>query len=245
MVKEINWNTALVVLIIGVVGFLLLSNSGIFTGLLTYSITTKEIVTCVFENSKTEEKCHGTSESPPGYSFSCAGVSSCNARVEGKKGTKLRWTPSCAYEGKSQVTVIDGKNEKVVFTCESPPEPKIIANACDADNTCEVRGLQLKEVSLFPARSSTVAYACFDKDNNLVRSNNPCVKAPVCHEGDGGRDYLVKGETCLGEDCKTDICSEKRPEYLLEYYCDGKTDRSSEEYKCPNGCKDGACLRKD
>jgi len=39
MVKEINWNTGLVVLVIGVVGILLLSNSGILTGAFSKDIT--------------------------------------------------------------------------------------------------------------------------------------------------------------------------------------------------------------
>ena len=40
--NKVNWNTVLVVLVIGVVGILLLSNSGILTGNVTGSIDSKD-----------------------------------------------------------------------------------------------------------------------------------------------------------------------------------------------------------
>ena len=163
MVKEINWNTVLVVLVIGVVGILLLSNSGILTGALS----------------------------------------------------------------------------------TRPSAPVVKANSCDADTNCEVKGLQVSFPSS-PTQPSTVAYACFDNNNNLIKSFKPCiVETSKCYETDNSKDFYKKGQTCNNkEDCKSDVCHILRKGYLDEYYCSEKDIRVDEIYKCPSGgCKDGACLR--
>jgi hypothetical protein len=73
----------------------------------------------------------------------------------------------------------------------------------------------------------------------------------TCTDSDGGINYYVKGDTkgilggpgnivggedncsCLstGENCK-----------LLEYYCKNGYV-VYKQYNCPNGCKDGACIK--
>jgi hypothetical protein len=69
----------------------------------------------------------------------------------------------------------------------------------------------------------------------------------ICKDSDGGVNYYVRGITnpcpCSGELCPTcgawiDKCLNKST--LLEYSCD---NLNGEEYNCPNGCKDGACIK--
>ena len=66
----------------------------------------------------------------------------------------------------------------------------------------------------------------------------------VCTDSDGGNDYNAKGKTCIGSECKEDIC-------LINYYlsynlaelsCSQTGEIVSTLYNCPNGCKDGVCI---
>ena len=62
-----------------------------------------------------------------------------------------------------------------------------------------------------------------------------------CSDSDGGINYYVKGET-LGPNGKgTDSCFDSIE--LYEYYCNEKGEVYPINYKCPNGCKDGACIQ--
>jgi len=73
-----------------------------------------------------------------------------------------------------------------------------------------------------------------------------------CKESDRGLNYYVKGEACIENICKTDFCSGNT---LTEYYieendasdgiCSPLTDVFAEDYICPNGCSDGACLQEE
>lgn len=73
---------------------------------------------------------------------------------------------------------------------------------------------------------------------------------PECTESDKGKDYYLKGITSIcyrnepDSTCKaaTDMC--KNNDELVEYYCnEGNNDINMQEYVCPNGCKDGACIK--
>lgn len=67
-----------------------------------------------------------------------------------------------------------------------------------------------------------------------------------CTETDGGVNYYVMGSAnpcpCHGNNCPTcgiwaDKCLNETT--LLEYSCD---NLNGEQYNCPNGCEDGACI---
>lgn len=62
-----------------------------------------------------------------------------------------------------------------------------------------------------------------------------------CTDSDGGLNYSVKGKTCVGDNCKEDICDNQN---LMEYYC-SDNDRRSQGYDClpEQICKDGACVK--
>ena len=82
----------------------------------------------------------------------------------------------------------------------------------------------------------------------------------ICTDSDGGKNYYVKG-TVEGKSDEyyaakygvetrefVDVCSDAAdiPEFyglLIEGYCDKNGFVQEEEYYCPNGCKDGACLK--
>ena len=63
----------------------------------------------------------------------------------------------------------------------------------------------------------------------------------TCFDTDGGKNYYVKGTVSSKSGLRTDICGKGND--LIEYYCEGDRIRSI-IYNCPNGCKDGACMKK-
>ncbi|MDD5253677.1 MAG: hypothetical protein PHG05_01055 [Candidatus Nanoarchaeia archaeon] len=76
-----------------------------------------------------------------------------------------------------------------------------------------------------------------------------------CSDNDGGKNYYLRGEIkgydTYGNYQRTDTCAQtlggiykdnKYKDLLIEYYCNaGKI--ASVEIICPNGCKDGVCLK--
>lgn len=80
-------------------------------------------------------------------------------------------------------------------------------------------------------------------DNQAPTENLAGQASPIltlCKDSDGGKNYNVKGTTCLGRTCKTDVCTPSYPN-LLEFYCQTKYKIGSVTYSCPYGCNDGAC----
>jgi len=78
----------------------------------------------------------------------------------------------------------------------------------------------------------------------------------VCSDSDGGQDYFVQGVTIVqypngGQGSGGDTCVASpnqfipvtQSEYLFERFCQDSTSSGSIFYKCPNGCKDGACIK--
>ena len=66
-----------------------------------------------------------------------------------------------------------------------------------------------------------------------------CPVAKFCEDSDGGLDYLVKGTESTEAGLKDDYCLSA--DKLVELYCVGD-EPESENYNCPNGCYDGACV---
>lgn len=75
-----------------------------------------EKVTCVFPGSTTTQQCMNT------HGQSCSGVASCTLTVSGFYWEKVEWKSSCGGYG---TTVIDGKNESVVFPCVPTVSEKV------------------------------------------------------------------------------------------------------------------------
>jgi len=78
-----------------------------------------------------------------------------------------------------------------------------------------------------------------------------CVSDLSCTDSDGGRDYYVDGyveminDPSFGIDGrKYDNCWEDGIN-LVEYVCIDGDYKGDENYLCPNGCQDGACVRNE
>ncbi len=88
--------------------------------------------------------------------------------------------------------------------------------------------------------------------NSALVRYEKCQEEVNCTDSDGGENYYVKGITegraNPADDFSQgaiyskvyDICVGSK---LTEYYCDSEGYISRTYYTCPNGCKDGACIR--
>jgi len=111
------------------------------------------------------------------------------------------------------------------------------------ENICCVDVTQDKTIS------SLDATRIFQIVQGTAKSPGTCPYTQ-CTDSDGGLNYNTQGTTCVGNDCKIDICLDGyfNGDNLAEYYCESltnkqpPTDRFSVTYFCPNGCQDGACL---
>ncbi|MBI2652741.1 hypothetical protein HYX00_04720 [Candidatus Woesearchaeota archaeon] len=70
----------------------------------------------------------------------------------------------------------------------------------------------------------------------ILGSLNVYSQASQCSDSDEGRNFYVKGTMGIN----VDYCFGNNS--LAEYYCNENGQGVVEEYKCPNGCKDGVCL---
>ena len=74
---------------------------------------------------------------------------------------------------------------------------------------------------------------------------------PACTDSDGGKDYYVKGITkgSYGNGQKFDVEDSCENNEVHEYYCISNVNDVTKpnyewiNYNCPNGCKDGACVK--
>lgn len=97
-----------------------------------------------------------------------------------------------------------------------------------------------------------------DCDGLIDKRDNDC-SSYTCTDSDGGKNYYVKGSAikhihdynginCL--DVFNDYCIYIQGDYctnsktLKEAYCDGDEVKNI-SYICPNGCKDGACIKEN
>jgi hypothetical protein len=62
----------------------------------------------------------------------------------------------------------------------------------------------------------------------------------TCTDSDGGKNYYVKGFTQIGQNTWTDTCQTANS--VNENYCLNNLAHT-EIFDCPQGCKDGACVR--
>ncbi|MEN9626138.1 MAG: hypothetical protein RL557_466 [archaeon] len=97
---------------------------------------------------------------------------------------------------------------------------------------------------------------CSDgKDNDgdgLIDSKDSDCDSGItsCTDSDGGKNYEVKGyvefpnDPTFGDNGrKYDVCKTFADgEYVTEYVCINGIYEGDENYKCPNSCKDGACI---
>ncbi len=102
----------------------------------------------------------------------------------------------------------------------------------------------LKEMYCASATNSRALSENYNCPNGC--KDGACVKEqpkPTCTDSDGGKDYFVKGtaQDSTSPILLTDVC-EKNGQ-LAEMSCDGTGRVVTELHACPNGCKNGACVK--
>ncbi len=115
-----------------------------------------------------------------------------------------------------------------IYFCQNPGT---VDSFCDVKKTAET--------------CNPCPYGC--QNNACQESIQPPIQNPICKDTDGGIDYYVKGSIMFGDEISTtDSCEDAVT--LREESCvsnpgpnQGKT--LTNIYKCPNGCKDGACIK--
>jgi hypothetical protein len=78
------------------------------------------------------------------------------------------------------------------------------------------------------------------------QSTNEENTSKSCTDSDGGKNYYTKGTLVVKENGATttivDVCSADGIT-LHEWYCGVDNSEEVQQYTCPNGCKDGACIQ--
>ena len=91
-----------------------------------------------------------------------------------------------------------------------------------------------------------VASSDLDEERAVTNTNPSTIttKRSYCSDTDGGKNYYVRGTVEYSdgevESAVNDFCRNYNSSTLVEYYC-GTTGVASLDYKCPNGCLNGAC----
>ena len=71
-------------------------------------------------------------------------------------------------------------------------------------------------------------------------SNGACIgDSTSCSDTDTGLDYSAKGVLSVGGNTYTDTCTDSN--FVKEYFCDNPPSYY-DNYYCPNGCSNGACI---
>ncbi len=114
-----------------------------------------------------------------------------------------------------------------IYFCQNPGT---IDSYCDVKKTA--------------ASCTPCTYGC--QNNACQESVQPVTPSqPACSDTDGGIDYYVKGSLMFeGKIVATDSCEDGTT--LREESCTldpSYGTMSTNIYKCPNGCKDGACIK--
>ena len=159
--------------------------------------------------------------------------------------------------GSSECTDSDGGKEYYVKGIIVPAD----INSPSQTDTC-MNSTLLTEYYCNNHLGTGVTYQC---PNGCV--DGACVKeagTPIlCEDSDGGvnyyvkgeaTDYLYKNEVLSGKMVYADSCltlnennegsfESEEGNYLSEKYCIEGGKSSVSKYKCPNGCKDGACIK--
>lgn len=91
------------------------------------------------------------------------------------------------------------------------------------------------------------------QDGRCVDPTLNSTQSLECKDSDNGKNYYFKGEVSYAEGgSNSDLCINKNDdgswgdtdyegEYLVEYSCPSSNNYGKDLYKCPNGCRDGAC----
>ena len=77
------------------------------------------------------------------------------------------------------------------------------------------------------------------KEGRCFEETQP-IQPTACTDSDGS-DIFTQGKTCTETSCEIDRCAGNAIT-IIEYLC-SNNQRIIQDYGCPNGCKEGACIR--
>ena len=173
--------------------------------------------------------------------FPVAGTCCCPEEVEEEEEETEEQQISC---NKNDASEIDNEKYDEIECSESKPSPpcgwnELSGYSCPEGQTCWGHLKPSDDEPSPPPDSGEDEEECTDSDGG----KNYYVKGTV--EGKSDEYYAAK----YGVETRefVDVCSDAAdiPEFyglLIEGYCDENGFVQEEEYYCPNGCKDGACI---
>jgi len=134
--------------------------------------------------------------------------------------------------------IVDGSWMEAIDSCISDPDPLWEEPYNLVEYTCKETNENINSI-FYTCPNGCEDGACIEVVSNF--SN--------CLDSDGGKNYYVKGQTSVGDILGVDACCEnnrcdnygEHPQ-LGEWYCENG-EMEYLIYECPDGCKDGACLR--
>lgn len=98
-----------------------------------------------------------------------------------------------------------------------------------------------------PAPKPGCTYSPIYETNSCLAEYKEICEAVTCKDTDGGINYYVKGSLMFGEKiAATDSCEDTitlREESCVPDPGPNQGTMSTNIYKCPNGCQDGACIK--
>ncbi|MFH1256948.1 MAG: dockerin type I domain-containing protein, partial [Candidatus Diapherotrites archaeon] len=159
----------------------------------------------------------------------------------------------CTLQGNAPCTETDGgRNEFVKGTLTGGSYGTVGYNHGPFTDYCNTNYAPKQLIEYFCANTVTVQF-------NLIECANGCTDGACiadtntskCTDSDNGKNYYTKGKTTGTEWAttnyveKNDYCitEGEKAGLLAEYFCHELNNQvASESYKCPNGCKDGACI---
>jgi hypothetical protein len=118
-------------------------------------------------------------------------------------------------------------------------------NGCNCPSDCKKSDYCGKKYGSLP--SSDEKKGCENVGGLIVGNNSNSMQyvCQCCQDSDKGKKYYSKGTVAVTvkniENQYTDQCVGS---VLQEWYCNGENIANQENYNCPNGCSDGACVYK-
>ncbi len=135
---------------------------------------------------------------------------------------------------------------------------------CSASGAKQCSGSGYQVCGYYDSDSCLEWSAVTSCSSGYTCSNGQCTSqstANTCNDTDGGKDYYVNGKLSYGSFVDYDNCLELTSQgyimndncvsancYINEGFCDSTKSYSGmplwfdQSFKCPNGCKDGACV---
>jgi len=143
--------------------------------------------------------------------------------------------------------IIDFLNVNPITSCEgSEYNPVLDVNKDEIISTLDILTVTNKINSLGSAESEEWCVERLEDDGDVCGGGEGEKNVSECVDSDGGKDYYVKGVVKSKDMSATDACGVNidgvyNKNILIEHYC-SENAWMHENFECPNGCKDGACL---